>query len=492
MFEPKFPISEELVAPIDAAVPNGVTHIGFIATNIQGHLLVTEPEERKYGTSATFSKIRVADNEKPHETLHRCFRERIGHSSPIGIYPIPAVWVTPSSRHFYFAGMLNLGHDLPSTTIHRLGWCDIESAKNRISQSRNAASRERDLALISAVASMCLFPARRVLLMVHELHLMGFERLRAPAYNHSMAWRCPIVPTSWTWREHGGMFDKVFFHIKELLNIKSRNSYSSKDEQRPFGWNGVAFASPRDLALRFLEENPEVAMAGWGPDNEYAQWFQETLEMTVPNGVYYAFSEEEQETNGLYTVMTSIKRVPLPPPGCAKRGEHADFLSQTGAKEFPFSGRTPFHQSQSPRPADQEPLTIKQGVPNMDEFLAMVGLVLTPEEIKQAVAEGKDKPMMAVIFKDRPQNWGYRGDPHLWDDMEVLFKETTWPDSEEEVVELIESAFMQLTGSSLASHEDIFVPKYDKGGMSSGMISMEFWRNTALPILKGRYTRWNS
>jgi hypothetical protein len=330
MIDSIFPIPEELVGPIDAVVINGITHIGFIATNTQGQLLITEPKGHKYGTSATFSKVRVIDGEKPHETLHRCFREQIGHS-PLSIYPIPAVWITSHARQFYFAGMLNLENDLPSTAIHGLRWCDIESAKKRlIDKSNNPESRQRDLGLLSAAANMCLFPGRRVLLMLRELHLMGFERLRAPAYIYDMGtWRCPIVPAAWTWREHGGMFDDVLLDCGESLGLRHlKHTYSEADSQQPFEWTGAEFASPRELALRFLQEQPEIALAGWGPDSEYVRWFENALGLTAPNGLFYSDSGRESESVKLPTMLTSIKEVPLPPPGYANREDFKKFGSR--------------------------------------------------------------------------------------------------------------------------------------------------------------------
>ncbi len=332
------PIPRELIEPINAAVPDGVTHIGFIATNTYGHVLITEPKGRPYGVSATFSKVRLIADEKPHETLHRCIRVQIGQS-PAGIYPIQAVWITPNSRHFYFAGMLNLENYLPSTKIVGLRWCDADSAKQRINASKNAASQQRDLALLEAATGMCLSPARRILLMVRELHLMGFERLRSPAYLYDTgSWHCPIVPSSWTWREHGGRFDYVLDHANEILRLEDpRHIYSAFDGQQPFGWKGTEFASPRELALRFVKEKPEIALAGWGPDHEYARWFESVLEVTAPNGLFYA-SDREQKIEITGTLME--KGVPMPPPGYAAKNEFHDF-AQSLSKPLEAIGTQP-------------------------------------------------------------------------------------------------------------------------------------------------------
>src|SRR4051812_42499092 len=98
-------ITPELNDAIDNAVPSGVSHIGFVATNITGDFLITEPIGHPYGVSATFSKVKIHSQERPHQALSQCIDEQVGES-PISIYPIPVVWITPNSRGMYFVGLL--------------------------------------------------------------------------------------------------------------------------------------------------------------------------------------------------------------------------------------------------------------------------------------------------------------------------------------------------------------------------------------------------
>ncbi len=62
-----------------------------------------------------------------------------------------------------------------------------------------------------------------------------------------------------------------------------------------------------------------------------------------------------------------------------------------------------------------------------------------------------------------------------------------YPDSEEQLRALLERLYKQLTGASLADHKPIFVEKYSHGGMSSGMVSPQFWIEQAIPLLLRRY-----
>jgi hypothetical protein len=274
--------------------------------------------------SATFSKVKVRRDEPPHETLARCIAEQIGQF-PDAYYPIPTVWTTANSAGYYFTGMLGNDGGLPEYRPLELSWCNTAEAERRIGGSNNAVSRQRDLAILSSAKGMCLSPYRRVLLMLSELHNMGCERLRAPAYDYPLAWRCPIVPKSWTLKRHGGLYDPAFDAVSIFGRHRPHHTYSSASGQQPFQWKGVAFSTPRELAKRFVEENREVAFAGWGPDSKYTQWFTEVLRMTEPNGLYYAFAEFEEPTSFLYTRHTHVKQIPLPPPGLALKDEFKAF-----------------------------------------------------------------------------------------------------------------------------------------------------------------------
>jgi len=315
-------VPEELREAVNAVVPPGVTHIGFVATNRFGDFSLTEPKNHPHGVVATHSKVRVEHNEEPFDTLVRCIRDQIG-AATTGAFPIPCTWVTSQSSGFYFAGMLwNEGQALSGGSPHYQNWWDTDAARNHVSRSTNAESKRRDLALLDAASAMCLSPFRRILLMVRELHLLGFERLRAPACEYPLAWRCPIVPAYWTLQSNGGMLDDPASKLEELFGHSYvHHTYSAADGQFPFGWKEAAFDSPKELANRFIENRQPWALAGWGPDSAYVRWFQETLEATKPNGLYSSHAEYKPPSDSLYTIMAKVERVSLPPPGWAREGE---------------------------------------------------------------------------------------------------------------------------------------------------------------------------
>lgn len=310
----------ELTAAIDAVTPPGLTHIGIVLKNSDDAVLITEPKGHPYGVSATFNKVKLATGEAPSAALTRCLQEQVGDHIT-SLYPIPTVWATNTSRGFYFAGLLD---SLPTNRSNSVAWMPPDEAHQYISASKGASSRQRDLGLLATITGMCLSPHRRILLMVRELHLMGYEQLRAVPYMYPIAWRCPVVPATWTRREHGGEVDGHLGGIPKLLTGGEgrRYTYSSGDAQRPFGWDGAPFATPRELAERFVRELPHIAWAGWGPDEAYVAWYEEMLAQTVPNGLTYSHGDYDEPTlrDALYATGCGVQRIALPPPGLAERG----------------------------------------------------------------------------------------------------------------------------------------------------------------------------
>ena len=93
---------------------------------------------------------------------------------------------------------------------------------------------------------------------------------------------------------------------------------------------------------------------------------------------------------------------------------------------------------------------------------------------------------LSDLFLDEPEQWGLRGDPHLWREMADSFNKISLPSSSAELECIVRGAFEKLTGCSIDSTELINLDKYDHGGMSSGGISTNFWRESAIPLLVSR------
>ena len=94
---------------------------------------------------------------------------------------------------------------------------------------------------------------------------------------------------------------------------------------------------------------------------------------------------------------------------------------------------------------------------------------------------------LSQLFEEIPARWNLRGDPYLWREMKDTVDQYDYPETEDQFRGLFEQIYEQLTGTSLRGHEPVFVERYSHGGMSSGYVSPEFWREQILPLLLERY-----
>lgn len=86
-------------------------------------------------------------------------------------------------------------------------------------------------------------------------------------------------------------------------------------------------------------------------------------------------------------------------------------------------------------------------------------------------------------FGERPHQWGLRGDPYLWEELEKTLMNLAPANSSDELILLLESEFLRMVGVPISHNEDVFVEKFAHGGMSSGYVSLSFWREKGIPNL---------
>jgi hypothetical protein len=95
---------------------------------------------------------------------------------------------------------------------------------------------------------------------------------------------------------------------------------------------------------------------------------------------------------------------------------------------------------------------------------------------------------MADLFDPEPARWGLRGDPSVWRALRRHLSGTDVPASVDEVVGLLYVAFGELVGHDLAGDQasSVYREEHAHGGMSSGMISLDTWREKLIPMLAER------
>jgi hypothetical protein len=155
--------------------------------------------------------------------------------------------------------------------------------------------------------------ALRVLRMVHELHKLGYQRLRiVPGMSPSGCfWRCSVTHIGNILKTHGAMcwhFDRDMAY------------YSSGQMSDYFGWVDAHQATVQQLAARFLERFPEIARRGQGLDWSYAGWYVQMLGFAERGefAVAYADWYHAPDPRWLPTTARTDSGLPVPPGGEAE------------------------------------------------------------------------------------------------------------------------------------------------------------------------------
>ena len=94
---------------------------------------------------------------------------------------------------------------------------------------------------------------------------------------------------------------------------------------------------------------------------------------------------------------------------------------------------------------------------------------------------------LSIIFEDKPDRWGFRGDPYFWahlkgraEDMDII--------SPDELEAWIKEEYLSLSGKILSDKYGDFavIDQFAHGGMSSGGVDNLWWIEEAIPLLKSR------
>ncbi len=293
-------MNEDAVEAVLASAPEGVSHLGFIAFDVRDHVLVLDPEDKPYGVISTLPRVRVKPDESAAMTLSRCLKEKVGWRTT-STFPIHNVWITENSSTFFFTGMIKDNDEPPEGTPPRSSWCPLDVARSKINSSKNQTTRKRDIAALDVASRVERSLFRRILLMLRHLHRKGFARLRAAPWMHQNGylkspgnWSCSIVPSIVMDADNGALTDGHRMNqLRETLKvIQHHDPFETSGNHHPFGWTDALFDTPERLADKFFERFRDLCFIGWGADPEYEQWYDQMLELTAPNGVFYPFVGE--------------------------------------------------------------------------------------------------------------------------------------------------------------------------------------------------------
>lgn len=138
--------------------------------------------------------------------------------------------------------------------------------------------------------------ALRLLNMVHELHKVGYQRLRiasglSPTGCH---WRCKILPADYVQRNGW----KPLAALQSRLDSEELSAgYTTGQGADFFRWGDTEHKTPRQLATKFVARFPHLAEAGIGLDWGYAGWFTWMLGNAEAGHLPVFFAEWEVENS---------------------------------------------------------------------------------------------------------------------------------------------------------------------------------------------------
>ena len=92
---------------------------------------------------------------------------------------------------------------------------------------------------------------------------------------------------------------------------------------------------------------------------------------------------------------------------------------------------------------------------------------------------------LADAFDAHVQQYGGRGDLHLWNAMRERLAGVPVPEGEDAVRAAFVAAFNEIVGVDLDTEPErrVFRKELDHGGMSGGMVGLEWWRTKGVPVL---------
>ena len=95
------------------------------------------------------------------------------------------------------------------------------------------------------------------------------------------------------------------------------------------------------------------------------------------------------------------------------------------------------------------------------------------------------------IFESKPIQWGFRGDPEMWDKLKTSFGNLENNFSQLEFENELAKRFfefIELEGEKRSNNTNsVKFENFSQRGMSGGYISLDWWEETGLPLLKNRY-----
>lgn len=118
-----------------------------------------------------------------------------------------------------------------------------------------------------------------------------------------------------------------------------------------------------------------------------------------------------------------------------------------------------------------------------DDFLPQL---LALEKQKSCIPLEHSWVTIGDLLTPELEGWGLRGDPWLWMEMRKSLSRVPLPDTLKELTALMRNVVLARTNSSMLDGDAVYIPRFSRGGMSSGHISLRFWEQEGIPAIVQR------
>jgi hypothetical protein len=154
-------------------------------------------------------------------------------------------------------------------------------------------------------------PARKLMLMVGELHRMGYQKIRFyPHIGGAGYWR--YILTVVKDRRVEPEWDPSPEEKRTVWNSLGDGELRAS----LYGWGDQVEDTPERLARRFLAAFKTIKRLGKGKDQKYANWYRNVLEKIAPEGIIYCWWDGSSSCEEGIGVLNKDGVVSLPlPPG---------------------------------------------------------------------------------------------------------------------------------------------------------------------------------
>ena len=97
------------------------------------------------------------------------------------------------------------------------------------------------------------------------------------------------------------------------------------------------------------------------------------------------------------------------------------------------------------------------------------------------------RPNLGSLFELKPDQWGLRGDPGLWNELASKLIDVPLPESFSALWQILELAYETSVGQPLTNPKAVYVKRFDQGGMSHGLVDPRTWATKLFPLICARY-----